>query len=166
MYVCEDYVSTEFWALIVKAPFNILKFWLTMWTTTILVSRKSMASIVMSVSIVHEDIGASEKSNGLRLLRYSRHDSRKWLGETPERRGMWVWGVSRAGGNIQSCQQRGGRLPESEAQVKFSPGQAQASHKTCGVSRKYGTRLGWGDADYQLHLMTIGVWLLKRVMCS
>ena len=26
MYVCEDYVSTEFWALIVKAPFNILKF--------------------------------------------------------------------------------------------------------------------------------------------
>ena len=50
-----------------------------MWTSTILVSRKSMASIVTSESIVHEDIGASEKSNGRRLLRYSRHGSRKWL---------------------------------------------------------------------------------------
>ena len=44
-----------------STPFNILKFWLTMWTTTILVSRKSMASIVTSVSIVHEDIARLRK---------------------------------------------------------------------------------------------------------
>ena len=54
---------------------------------------------------------------------------------------MSMWGVSRARGNIiQSWQGRTGRLPpESEAQVKFSPGRAQAqaaSHKTCRVSRK------------------------------
>ena len=115
----------------------------------IFVSRKSMASIVTAESIVHEDIGASEPSNGPWLsagycgiqdmtLEPAKEVTERDCGEVCE-----VCDVGRARGNIQPCQGRGGRLPPSPGEIILPcPGQAQAAtdHKTYRVSGKYGTR--------------------------
>ena len=113
-----------------------------------------MASIVTSESIVHEDFGASERSNGRQLLlRYSRHGSRKRLRDSREER-QW------AGPGATFSHAGAGEVVFQSLEPRWNspwpgPGQSQARRGVREIRNKIGKMM-------VMHSMTGGGMIVEK----